>query len=683
MELEDFPQYSNLAKAIKNQVPKDLTIKLVSGLKLGFSYSPNTVIIGNETLQELSNNELLSGIMHEFMHSVTAFNINEYLNNTLNPGIVKKAIVDLNKYKNEVISKLTEEQETILRNVSIKYFNSVDINKLTTLLNDTTIHSKIYSWLKQVYEYKQDPTVDIDGTIKQSIDESNNIEYDKDVYTAYYSLLNLKEFVAVSSTNDNARTMFDSITGVGYLGKIREFFVALLESLGITSKSEQALIDDILKIAEIKVDLKIEKILDSIVVENTEEKALFKSSDGNTYFMEEDKIYNISLPTKPVFENVELRKRSFINEYINSVSSKIVYSENEFNDDVYRPFILDGLYYTKVSELANQEARLESFKQNPKSIAKLFKFKNDNPNSIKYEDLYNQLKKDFDYNETSVQDVKEPVYKEYSKYHLPEKVDNPVVVDEKYQQVVDYSNQMIGHGSTSSITGKLATPFKTNIDSILSSLENEGEEVKNNCKGKSSKKAEKGFKTTLKSGGNWKVLKDLKGFPSHSNGGVDLKVMGGKISFTGKNGTIEAKYGMFIPKDLKVKKRRSQELISGKTWDQLFNYRNSTNYAEFGAVIPRKNKNYYKALSKSEWNPIEFKNSSMYASNGLLLPRQKKNTDFTKGNVWDLVKDLKGKPSHNQGGFDIFVNDNGKTSFSTEEGKKIHAKCGLVIKSKR
>ena len=63
----------------------------------------------------------------------------------------------------------------------------------------------------------------------------------------------------------------------------------------------------------------------------------------------------------------------------------------------------------------------------------------------------------------------------------------------------------------------------------------------------------------------------------------------------------------------------------------------------------------------------------------MALRRQSKpNKDFTKGSIWTLVKDLKGFPSHNQGGIDIFVDENSNVGF-TKENSKIHAKCGCII----
>ena len=49
-------------------------------------------------------------------------------------------------------------------------------------------------------------------------------------------------------------------------------------------------------------------------------------------------------------------------------------------------------------------------------------------------------------------------------------------------------------------------------------------------------------------GSKWEIVKDLKGYPSHSQGGVDVKIGKNGFSFTRDNGIIEAKYGLVLPK---------------------------------------------------------------------------------------------------------------------------------------
>jgi len=57
--------------------------------------------------------------------------------------------------------------------------------------------------------------------------------------------------------------------------------------------------------------------------------------------------------------------------------------------------------------------------------------------------------------------------------------------------------------------------------------------------------AEKGMKTEkFTPGSKWTVIQDLKGMPSHKQGGVDLKIGKDGLSFTRNNVDIKARYGL-------------------------------------------------------------------------------------------------------------------------------------------
>lgn len=84
------------------------------------------------------------------------------------------------------------------------------------------------------------------------------------------------------------------------------------------------------------------------------------------------------------------------------------------------------------------------------------------------------------------------------------------------------------------------------VEAKVRELEKEGL-LEIDCKGKL--KAEKGLTTSFTKGGTWKVIKDLKGYPTHKEGGVDLTI--GKDGVSIKNGNTEftAKHGLVIPKN--------------------------------------------------------------------------------------------------------------------------------------
>ena len=84
--------------------------------------------------------------------------------------------------------------------------------------------------------------------------------------------------------------------------------------------------------------------------------------------------------------------------------------------------------------------------------------------------------------------------------------------------------------------------------SVLNQLEQE-DKIEKDCNGGGKLKAEKGLQTSFTKGGTWKVIKDLKGYPTHKEGGVDLTI--GKNGVSIKNGNTEftAKHGLVIPKN--------------------------------------------------------------------------------------------------------------------------------------
>ena len=87
---------------------------------------------------------------------------------------------------------------------------------------------------------------------------------------------------------------------------------------------------------------------------------------------------------------------------------------------------------------------------------------------------------------------------------------------------------------------------QTNIEEIITQLEKEGV-LEIDCKGKL--KAEKGLATSFVKGGKWKVIKDLKGYPTHKEGGVDLTIGKNGVSIKNGNTQFTAKHGLVIPKN--------------------------------------------------------------------------------------------------------------------------------------
>ena len=84
--------------------------------------------------------------------------------------------------------------------------------------------------------------------------------------------------------------------------------------------------------------------------------------------------------------------------------------------------------------------------------------------------------------------------------------------------------------------------------SVLNQLEQENK-IEKDCTGAGRLKAEKGLVTSFTKGGKWKVIKDLKGYPTHKEGGVDLTIGKDGVSIKNGNTQFTAKHGLVIPKN--------------------------------------------------------------------------------------------------------------------------------------
>jgi len=58
--------------------------------------------------------------------------------------------------------------------------------------------------------------------------------------------------------------------------------------------------------------------------------------------------------------------------------------------------------------------------------------------------------------------------------------------------------------------------------------------------------AEMGMRSSFTKGKSWRVVKDLKGYPTHAEGGVDLQFNGEGVKIKKGETTITAKYGLVI-----------------------------------------------------------------------------------------------------------------------------------------
>ena len=121
---------------------------------------------------------------------------------------------------------------------------------------------------------------------------------------------------------------------------------------------------------------------------------------------------------------------------------------------------------------------------------------------------------------------------------------NQITPQQKQQALQLYSRYLESLNKPN--TNPILQGNQANIEEIITQLEKEGL-LEIDCKGKL--KAEKGLATSFVKGGKWKVIKDLKGYPTHKEGGVDLTIGKGGVSIKNGNTQFTAKYGLVIPKN--------------------------------------------------------------------------------------------------------------------------------------
>lgn len=86
-------------------------------------------------------------------------------------------------------------------------------------------------------------------------------------------------------------------------------------------------------------------------------------------------------------------------------------------------------------------------------------------------------------------------------------------------------------------------------NSVLNQLEQENK-IEKDCTG-GKLKAKDGIRGKFTKGGKWKIYEIFEG-KSHKQGGIDINIKNNQISFTNKNGSIKAKYGLVISKENKL-----------------------------------------------------------------------------------------------------------------------------------
>ena len=139
---------------------------------------------------------------------------------------------------------------------------------------------------------------------------------------------------------------------------------------------------------------------------------------------------------------------------------------------------------------------------------------------------------------------------EYSVEELGSRTPKDMVNSNNFLQLLNKDNNWVTFFVKSIIqdTAKqtITEVQESDVEAKVRELEKEGL-LEIDCKGKL--KAEKGLQTNFTKGGKWKLLKDLKGYPTHKEGGVDLTIGKDGVKIKNSNTEFIAKHGLVIPKN--------------------------------------------------------------------------------------------------------------------------------------
>lgn len=147
-----------------------------------------------------------------------------------------------------------------------------------------------------------------------------------------------------------------------------------------------------------------------------------------------------------------------------------------------------------------------------------------NPN---VSNIYNDLDVDFSYDKNIAKSKLNEARKEFS----------PIITEE---------TNVVGEKIKVSNTIEIPKYSEVELNSVVDNLINEGEVEYTNDEGIPCAKS--GMKFEGKSAGKWRLVEDLKGYPSHSRGGVDLEFGDSGVSILrdGGNVRIKAQMGLLI-----------------------------------------------------------------------------------------------------------------------------------------
>jgi len=351
----------------------------------------------------------------------------------------------------------------------------------------------------------------------------------------------------------------------------------MIPEYNIEVSSAKSVIGNMMKSKTFNID-KAKELLKDIgyqpedMLSGNDWKKVFQELLLNEYISRDEAGLNDSIPLD-LFNN--------ISKYINVNKSKIT-GIRKVKHDLFQE---DNYHTARIAESSGLDKLYDNKVAISESIDKLSKEMLDISNKL------NEFNKEDEENidsDTASKDEliqrKDEITSELNAmYSSHDKVSAEIKKVIRSQNSLELLSKMLSDGS-----------YKRQVDLMRVNNKTTEEDIEN-CKGGGSPKAKDGMQSGFKKGGKWRVVKDLKGHPSHKSGGVQLSINKGNVSFTKGDSSIHAAHGMVIPNNPPIK--------DGGDMDYSFvDNKNDKSYKTYNDSL--KLHNYYKNVKPNANNVV-------------------------------------------------------------------------------
>jgi len=250
---------------------------------------------------------------------------------------------------------------------------------------------------------------------------------------------------------------------------------------------------------------------------------------------------------KKIYGNSSIQKENIVHEYVRMVVQQRVFGKTTEYETFTLSNAIMSFFGNLLEELNDFLNRIIGSTNTQKAIEDVINFTKGNFSEELDKKIINRVfekGKILESNLEQLNQKKENLITDSNQ--AVNQVINPGKQGKLFQESENTSFQQFQQSLNKPNTNPILQGNQTNVEEIITQLEKDGV-LEIDCKGKL--KAEKGLVTSFTKGGKWEIIKDLKGYPTHKEGGVDLTI--GKDGVKIKNGDTEftAKHGLVIPKN--------------------------------------------------------------------------------------------------------------------------------------